>query len=70
MTVLSSFVRPPARWIAPPIVDAAEVAHLADALSLPPVLCQLLVQRGHGDVEAAKRFLRPRLDHLRDAYEL
>jgi len=70
MTVLTSFVRPPARWIAPPLVDPAVVAHLANALSLPPVLCQLLVQRGHADVEAAKRFLRPRLDHLRDAYEL
>ena len=70
MTTLTSFVRPPARWIAPPVVDPAVVAHLAETLSLPAVLCQLLVQRGHGDVEAAKRFLRPRLEHLRDAYEL
>ncbi len=39
---------------------------LAGELSLPPALCGLLVSRGHGDPEAARRFLRPRLEDLPD----
>ena len=70
MTTLSPRTRPPARWLPPPLADASAVAQLASALSLPPVLCQLLVQRGYGDPEAAKRFLRPRLEQLGDPYQL
>ena len=70
MITLAPRIRPPTRWLAPPATDAAEVARLATVLSLPAVLCQLLVQRGYGDVEAAKRFLRPRLDQLGDPYQL
>jgi single-stranded-DNA-specific exonuclease len=33
---------------------------------LPELLCRLLVVRGFKAGEAAKRYLRPRLDHLRD----
>jgi len=54
----------------PPIVDAAVVTALAETLTLPRVLCQLLAQRGYGDVEGAKRFLRPKLEHLGDPYQL
>ena len=70
MTTIAPRVRPPTRWLPPPIVDAAEVHALATALSLPPVLCQLLVQRGYRSVDTAKRFLRPRLEQLGDPYEL
>ena len=35
-----------------------------DALRLPESVCQLLVARGYADIEAAKRFLRPRLEHV------
>ncbi|MDZ7630106.1 MAG: single-stranded-DNA-specific exonuclease RecJ [Gemmatimonadaceae bacterium] len=63
-------VRPPSRWLPPPPVDAAAVQHLSAALSLPAVLCQLLVQRGYDDVEAAKRFLRPRLEQISDPHTL
>ena len=70
MITLAPRIRPPTRWLAPPATDAAEVARLATVLSLPAVLCQLLVQRGYGEVEAAKRFLRPRLDQLGDPYQL
>lgn len=58
--------RPGARWelSAPP--DAAAAARLADALAIPATLAQLLVARGHTDAAAAKRFLRPELDHLGD----
>ncbi len=64
MTVLETRTRPPARWLPPPTVDMRCVEELSAALSLPPVLCQLLVQRGYGDADAAKRFLRPRLEHI------
>lgn len=70
MTTLAPRLRPPARWLPPPLADATAVAALASALSLPAVLCQLLVQRGYGDVDSAKRFLRPRLDQIGDPYQL
>jgi single-stranded-DNA-specific exonuclease len=64
MSLIAPRIRPPARWLSAPPADAATVVQLAAALSLPPVLCELLVQRGYGDAEAAKRFLRPRLEHI------
>lgn len=70
MTTLAPRLRPPARWLPPPLANATAVAALASALSLPAVLCQLLVQRGYGDVDSAKRFLRPRLDQIGDPYQL
>ena len=70
MTTLALRLRPPARWLPPPLANATAVAALASALSLPAVLCQLLVQRGYGDVDSAKRFLRPRLDQIGDPYQL
>ena len=42
------------------------VAGLRDALNLPEVACRLLAIRGHTAGEAAKRYLRPRLDHVED----
>lgn len=59
-------VRPQSRWVLPERADAAAVEQLCRELNLPPLLCRLLVSRGHGDVEAAKRYLRPSLDHLHD----
>ena len=56
--------RPQARWKEPPAVDPAVVAALASELSLPPVVCELLVRRGFGESDGARRFLRPRLDQL------
>ena len=70
MTTTAARTRPSSRWIPTLPADPSAVAALAAALSLPPVLCQLLVQRGYDDIETAKRFLRPRLDQLGDPYEL
>lgn len=70
MTATMPRLRPPARWLASPVADAQLVERLTSALSLPPVLCQLLVQRGYGDIDDARRFLRPRLEQLGDPYEL
>jgi single-stranded-DNA-specific exonuclease len=64
MTLIAPRIRPPARWLSAPTPDAATVSQLAATLTLPPVLCELLVQRGYGDADAAKRFLRPRLEHI------
>jgi single-stranded-DNA-specific exonuclease len=40
------------------------VQALMAELRLPEPICRLLCQRGFGDIEPAKRYLRPRLDHL------
>lgn len=56
--------RPAARWVFPPASDPSLVAVLETELHLPPVVCRLLVARGHADPDRAKRFLRPRLEQL------
>jgi len=58
--------RPPARWIMPAAHDPLMVAALCDSLQLPETVANLLLIRGHGDIENAKRFLRPRLNQLHD----
>lgn len=50
--------------------DEARVRQLASALSVPPVIAQLLTQRGFVDAEAADRFLNPQLSHLHDPWLL
>ena len=55
----------PARWILPEPPDEEAVRDLATALSLPDIVCRLLLIRGHVTAEEAKLFLRPRLDRLR-----
>ncbi|MEP7382551.1 MAG: hypothetical protein ABI910_12745, partial [Gemmatimonadota bacterium] len=52
------------RWHQPVVRDDARVHALAQALKLPPMVCELLVARGYQEVGAAKQFLRPRLDQL------
>lgn len=42
------------------------MAALAAELSLPPAICTLLMRRGHVEGEAARRFLRPRLEQLHE----
>jgi single-stranded-DNA-specific exonuclease len=58
------------RWTEPPAPDAAAVAALTEALRLPPAVCAVLASRGQHDPEAAKRFLRPLVEHLHDPAEL
>jgi len=60
-------LRPPdPLWCDPGAPDPATVRELAAALTLPDAVCSLLAVRGVSTVEQAKRFLRPRLDHLHD----
>jgi single-stranded-DNA-specific exonuclease len=46
------------------------VRALASALRLPETVCSVLAVRGLTSAEDAKRFLRPRLDHLLDPAQL
>lgn len=70
MTAIAS-ARPtrPARWILPRAPDEQAVRDLAQALSLPEVVCRLLLIRGYVSAEDAKLFLRPKLDKLHDPLE-
>lgn len=58
------------RWEIAPPPDPAAVAALASALNVPETLAALLVLRGLGAVEEAKRYLRPTLDQLSDPFLL
>ncbi len=44
--------------------DPATVASLQEQLKISPILCELLVQRGIIDFDAAKKFFRPQIEHL------
>lgn len=52
------------RWVFSPSPDPAAVDRLCRELRLPAPLCRLLVLRGHGEVEAARGFLRPGPGHI------
>jgi single-stranded-DNA-specific exonuclease len=63
-TAVRPSVRPHARWILPAAPDSAAIETLCRELNLPELLCRLLVSRGFREADQAKRYLRPRLDHL------
>jgi single-stranded-DNA-specific exonuclease len=59
--------RPAARWRLPEAPDAAAqaaITALGAELRLPAAVCALLARRGYAGVEAARTYLRPRLDQL------
>ena len=67
MTTLTSVTASrPARWILPTPPDEEAIRALATALSLPDIVCRLLLIRGYVTPEEAKLFLRPKLDRLHD----
>ena len=67
MTTLTSVNVPrPARWILPKPPDEEAIRALATALSLPEIVCRLLLIRGYVTPDEAKLFLRPKLDRLHD----
>jgi len=59
-----------ARWNVVEEADPQRVGSLASELNVPSTLAQILVQRGHGVPEEAKRFLRPSLEDLSDPFQL
>jgi single-stranded-DNA-specific exonuclease len=66
VNAVAARIRPPSRWVLPEAPNAEAVSALANELHLPPIVCELLLRRGYDTVEAAKRYLRPRLDQLHD----
>jgi single-stranded-DNA-specific exonuclease len=54
------------RWVVAPRPDPLDVGALAARLSLPEALAALLLQRGQGSQEAARRYLRPAIGDLSD----
>jgi single-stranded-DNA-specific exonuclease len=64
--MVSVFQAPLLRWVVAPRPDSAEVRALAQRLHLPEPLAALLIQRGQGDPELARTYLRPSLGALSD----
>lgn len=60
---------PPTEWLVPPPEQAAAEI-LAAALGIQPLTARVLLNRGLGDPEAARRFLAPSLEHLHDPMRL
>jgi single-stranded-DNA-specific exonuclease len=60
------FVRPKSRWVIPEQPPAEVVEALRSELNLSEIACRVLAIRGYRAGEVAKRYLRPRLDHLQD----
>ena len=58
------------RWVVAPQPEPSAVQTLAATLRLPAALAALLIQRGHGSEEAARRYLRPALTDLSDPHAL
>jgi single-stranded-DNA-specific exonuclease len=56
-------------WEAVPC-DEARSAGLVAALGVTPIVARLLVARGLGDLDAARRFLSPSLSDLHDPFQL
>ena len=50
-------------WLVSP-QDEARVRGLSGALDISPLLAHILINRGFGDRDKARRFLQPRLSHL------
>lgn len=65
-TATPSRTRPQARWLFPDAPDASVVERLQRELLLPEPVCRLLASRGFDGIDAAKRYLRPRLDQLHE----
>jgi single-stranded-DNA-specific exonuclease len=59
------FVRPAARWVLPRVSKEA-ARGLAEELGLQPVVANVLANRGFTNASAARDFLRPGLELLRD----
>jgi single-stranded-DNA-specific exonuclease len=59
-------IRPKSRWLVPEQPARDVVEGLQAELNLSEVACRLLAIRGHTAGEAAKRYLRPRLDHVEE----
>ena len=58
------------RWVVAPRPDRSAVVGLVERLHLPDALAALLVQRGQGNADEARKYLRPAIDDLSDPHAL
>ncbi|MGL1888259.1 MAG: single-stranded-DNA-specific exonuclease RecJ [Reichenbachiella sp.] len=58
------------QWIIKAVPPIEEILSLQEALSINPILCHLLIQRGIKTIEQAKPFFRPTLDMIHDPFEM
>ncbi len=65
-----TFPIPPLRWSVAEPADQGRVTSLAAALKIPAPLAALLIQRGAGEVEFARAFLKPAIESLADPLSL
>ena len=56
------------RYTLKPKPLATDILRLTEALQVPPLIAELLLQRGVTDFAAAKRFFRPQLEELHDPF--
>lgn len=63
-------LRPPMRWVTTQQPSGEVLTKLAQELNLPESVCHLLAIRGYTEPEDAKRFLRPRLEHIESPWKL
>jgi single-stranded-DNA-specific exonuclease len=56
------------RWSLKPKQDETTLSSLAGSLNVDRLVAQLLLQRGIGSYEEARKFFRPRLSHLHDPF--
>src|SRR5918996_321533 len=68
--MVSAIQAPIFRWVVAPRPDRSAVAGLVERLHLPDALAALLVQRGQGNADEARRYLRPAIDNLSDPHAL
>src|SRR5918996_95953 len=68
--MVSAIQAPIFRWVVAPRPDRSTVSGLVDRLHLPDALAALLVQRGQGNADQARKYLRPAIDDLSDPHAL
>jgi single-stranded-DNA-specific exonuclease len=56
-------------WLLPQS-NPVRTAELSAAAGVPPLIAELLLERGVNTAEEAQRFLHPKLDHLLDPYSM
>lgn len=60
----------PAKWVLPESPDLDQVAELARATKLPMAAIKILLGRGFNTPEAIDKFLNPRIQDVRDPFEM
>lgn len=55
-------------WFVQQTPEVSEISRLQEELKIPPIIAQLLLQRGITTFEEARSFFRPNLDNLHDPF--